>query len=199
MMGGGEVQLSRGLRTQRGVREKPEYWVALSHTTSWMPGGYGGSANHWQQRHQKWEWTECLLVTSALPHSVYCCWVEVEIWLAAGPLWRYPDRWIEGSSLILEKQDRRLTPFLASETSELGVRVSTGVCLERSCSITKQVFCVQTTLFIDLWLQESTFLTALCLSLLVILSWRLLQCLREGNGTPLQYSCLENPIDGGAW
>ena len=22
---------------------------------------------------------------------------------------------------------------------------------------------------------------------------------REGNGTPLQYSCLENPADGGAW
>jgi len=21
----------------------------------------------------------------------------------------------------------------------------------------------------------------------------------EGNGTPLQYSCLENPMDGGAW
>ena len=21
----------------------------------------------------------------------------------------------------------------------------------------------------------------------------------EGNGTPLQYSCLENPTDGGAW
>ena len=26
-----------------------------------------------------------------------------------------------------------------------------------------------------------------------ILHWR------EGNGTPLQYSCLENPMDGGAW
>ena len=27
------------------------------------------------------------------------------------------------------------------------------------------------------------------------------QCRRqgEGNGTPLQYSCLENPMDGGAW
>ena len=27
------------------------------------------------------------------------------------------------------------------------------------------------------------------------------QCLAlgEGNGTPLQYSCLENPMDGGAW
>ena len=25
------------------------------------------------------------------------------------------------------------------------------------------------------------------------------QCLGEGNGTPLQYSCLENPMDGGAW
>ena len=22
---------------------------------------------------------------------------------------------------------------------------------------------------------------------------------REGNGTPLQYSCLETPMDGGAW
>ena len=25
------------------------------------------------------------------------------------------------------------------------------------------------------------------------------QYIGEGNGTPLQYSCLENPIDGGAW
>ena len=24
-------------------------------------------------------------------------------------------------------------------------------------------------------------------------------CLGEGNGTPLQYSCLENPMNGGAW
>ena len=24
-------------------------------------------------------------------------------------------------------------------------------------------------------------------------------CLGEGNGTPLQYSCLENPIGGEAW
>ena len=24
-------------------------------------------------------------------------------------------------------------------------------------------------------------------------------CGGEGNGTPLQYSCLENPMDGGAW
>ena len=46
---------------------------------------------------------------------------------------------------------------------------------------------------------------------LVFLAWRLpdqgsnLHCLHwkaksgEGNGTPLQYSCLENPMDGGAW
>ena len=26
-----------------------------------------------------------------------------------------------------------------------------------------------------------------------------LQRLGEGNGTPLQYPCLENPMDGGAW
>ena len=24
-------------------------------------------------------------------------------------------------------------------------------------------------------------------------------CFEEGNGTPLQYSCLENPVDGGPW
>ena len=24
-------------------------------------------------------------------------------------------------------------------------------------------------------------------------------CVGEGHGTPLQYSCLENPMDGGAW
>ena len=28
---------------------------------------------------------------------------------------------------------------------------------------------------------------------------RLLTSFGEGNGTPLQYSCLENPMDGGAW
>ena len=25
------------------------------------------------------------------------------------------------------------------------------------------------------------------------------RCPGEGNGSPLQYSCLENPMDGGAW
>ena len=28
---------------------------------------------------------------------------------------------------------------------------------------------------------------------------RIIFILGEGNGTPLQYSCLENPMDGGAW
>ena len=27
----------------------------------------------------------------------------------------------------------------------------------------------------------------------------LVYCIGKGNGTPLQYSCLENPMDGGAW
>ena len=26
-----------------------------------------------------------------------------------------------------------------------------------------------------------------------------LSCIAEGNGNPLQYSCLENPMDRGAW
>ena len=28
---------------------------------------------------------------------------------------------------------------------------------------------------------------------------QLVKAIGEGNGTPLQYSCLENPMDGGAW
>ena len=28
---------------------------------------------------------------------------------------------------------------------------------------------------------------------------RLVKAIRKGNGTPFQYSCLENPMDGGAW
>ena len=29
--------------------------------------------------------------------------------------------------------------------------------------------------------------------------WLIHVVVREGNGTPLQYSCLANPMDGGAW
>ena len=30
-------------------------------------------------------------------------------------------------------------------------------------------------------------------------NYRILTHIGEGNGTPLQYSCLENPMGGGAW
>ena len=42
---------------------------------------------------------------------------------------------------------------------------------------------------------------ALCAKLLLanIICQVLYQAFGEGNGTPLQYSCLENPMDGGAW
>ena len=33
----------------------------------------------------------------------------------------------------------------------------------------------------------------------LIYIWRLYTVYGEGNGTPLQYSCLENPMGGGAW
>ena len=37
----------------------------------------------------------------------------------------------------------------------------------------------------------------------VLMRWMklgpIIQSDREGNGTPLQYSCLENPMGGGAW
>ena len=33
----------------------------------------------------------------------------------------------------------------------------------------------------------------------LLLLFTILHDFGEGNGTPLQYSCLENPMDGGAW
>ena len=39
---------------------------------------------------------------------------------------------------------------------------------------------------------------SICLSLSDI-SFRIMPSDGEGDGTPLQYSCLENPMDGGAW
>ena len=42
----------------------------------------------------------------------------------------------------------------------------------------------------------------LCLAALLLLPSELAKVVfraGEGNGTPLQYSCLENPMDGGAW
>ena len=35
--------------------------------------------------------------------------------------------------------------------------------------------------------------------MLLLLLWNYILCNGEGDGTPLQYSCLENPMDRGAW
>ena len=53
------------------------------------------------------------------------------------------------------------------------------------------------------WMEEPGGLESMGL-LRVVMTERLhfhfsLSCIGEGNGNPLQYSCLENPIDGGAW
>ena len=42
------------------------------------------------------------------------------------------------------------------------------------------------------WLDGITDLMDMILS-------KLQELVREGNGNPLQYSCLENPMDRGAW
>ena len=34
---------------------------------------------------------------------------------------------------------------------------------------------------------------------LASITTKLVEVIGEGDGTPLQYSCLENPMDGGAW
>ena len=51
------------------------------------------------------------------------------------------------------------------------------------------------------WMEEPSRLQSMGL-LWVRCDWATslsLSCIGEGNGNPLQYSCLENPRDGGAW
>ena len=53
-----------------------------------------------------------------------------------------------------------------------------------STPIFSTVYYIQMTLYIDFYIKKVY--TVSCLK-------------GEGNGTPLQYSCLENPMDRGAW
>ena len=46
--------------------------------------------------------------------------------------------------------------------------------------------------------EESGFFFVCLFVCFVFLVWLYLE-IGEGSGTPLQYSCLENPMDGGAW
>ena len=55
----------------------------------------------------------------------------------------------------------------------------------------------------DIYQWEDTF-SALNIGIMALqklgsFSPHILHYIREGNGTRLQYSCLENPMDGGAW
>ena len=52
----------------------------------------------------------------------------------------------------------------------------------------------------DLWPWEIIFHYIVCsLDICVWVIWSIFHHVGEGNGTPLQYSCLENCMDGGAW
>ena len=66
----------------------------------------------------------------------------------------------------------------------------------KMCPCTKNMFCSCSFIhFCNCYL-----LTEVNLWLLICLNLcSLIYCLGEGNDTPLQYSCLENPMDGGAW
>ena len=47
--------------------------------------------------------------------------------------------------------------------------------------------------------RDITLLTKVCLVKAIVFPVVMYGGDREGNGNPLQYSCLENPMDGGAW
>ena len=49
------------------------------------------------------------------------------------------------------------------------------------------------------WTSSNSCLSFSCCIMFCCISINVCTKIREGNGTPLQYSCLENPMDRGAW
>ena len=56
-------------------------------------------------------------------------------------------------------------------------------------------------IFVFLFLTLLSMILSSCIQVALFHSFLWLSSIsfREDNGTPLQYSCLENPMDGGAW
>ena len=75
----------------------------------------------------------------------------------------------------------------------------THYCLDEIWQNVSEELSVKTNLDLDASLvaQRLKHLPAMQESWVRSLSWE--DPLAEGNGNPLQYSCLENPMDGGAW
>ena len=63
-------------------------------------------------------------------------------------------------------------------------------CGDQACRLRSQTICVQSQFF--KFLAWADYFASLKFSFLICK-------IEKGNGTPLQYSCLENPMDGGAW
>ena len=61
------------------------------------------------------------------------------------------------------------------------------------------IACIQLSLVNFIIIDDYPLLIFLILKVSKISAWLYCWVYREGNGSPLQYSCLENPMDGGAW
>ena len=85
-------------------------------------------------------------------------------------------------------------PWVASRNLALGWCLGTRILGGISITLTDKsgALCLNRT---KVWFMPQTRASLLECGILVCIRQRV----GEGNGTPLQYSCLENPIDGGAW
>ena len=61
------------------------------------------------------------------------------------------------------------------------------------------IACIRLSLVNFIIIDDYPLLIFLILKVSIVSEWLYCWVYREGNGTPLQYSCLENPMDGGAW
>ena len=90
---------------------------------------------------------------------------------------------------LISLQSKGLSSLLQHHSSKASI-------LRRSAFFLVQLLHPYMTTGKTIALTRRTLVTKVMSLLLNVLSGLVI---REGNGTPLQYSCLENPMDGGAW
>ena len=92
----------------------------------------------------------------------------------------------------------RPSSHLLSQMPAVPVLCCAPWCSEQKTQLGELQVCLSRVVFGWRVLTHGTFKPVLLEEFLLDL--KILRCiLGEGNGTPLQYSCLENPMDGGAW
>ena len=168
-------------------------------------------AEHWRiDAFELWCWRRLLRVTWTLRRSNKSILKEInpEYSLEELMLWlkrRYFDHlkwradWLEKTLMLGDIEGRTRRGWQRKRWSD-GITDSTAMSSSKLQEMVKdrEIWHAAVHRVANSWTRLSCWTTTRMIPLLLPL-WSTNYRFGEGDGTPLQYSCLENPMDGGAW